>query len=135
MQRIHRARHRHFVGRVDEVELQRIRDVKTELPALEEAANPSEVVRVLNGCAQASLTVVALAENEIVRENIRRYTDQYQHVKPTITGADLRAQGVEPGPKFGRILRRLRAAWLNGEVSDATDEAELLRKLLIVESE
>jgi len=115
--------------------LQQIQHVKTELSALEVLANPSEVVRVLDGLFHVTLEVVALAENENVRENIQCYLDEYRHVKPTIGGEDLKARGVSPGPRFGQVLRRLRDAWLDGEISDTTGEANLLRALLAAADE
>ena len=116
--------------------LQQIPHVKTRLPALGESSKPSGVVGVLDGCVPATLSVVALAEADAgVRENIRRYRDEFRRVKPTICGADLRALGVRPGPEFGRVLGRLRAAWLDGEVSSSEEEVDLLRELLKVETE
>ena len=50
------------------------------------------------------------------------YLAKWQHIKPHTTGNDLKKRSLEPGPRFGEILRRLRAAWLDGEVK--TDEAE-----------
>lgn len=110
--------------------LHQVQYVKTQLSALEGSGSPSGVVRALDGLLHMTLEVVGLAENENVRENIQCYLDEYQYVKPTIGGADLRAQGVSPGPLFGRILRRLRDAWLDGEISDKAGEANMLRVLL-----
>ena len=79
--------------------------------------------------------VVSLAENENVRESIQCYRDEYRHVKPTIGGAELIARGVSPGPRFGRVLGRLRDAWLDGEIVDRTGEGNMLRALLAAQDE
>jgi tRNA nucleotidyltransferase (CCA-adding enzyme) len=51
-------------------------------------------------------------------------------VRSHTNGHSLRALGLEPGPQYRRILERLRAAWLDGEVSSAEQEDALLRILL-----
>ena len=43
---------------------------------------------------------------------------------------DLKARGIPPGPKYTEILRRLRAAWLDGEVKTAEEEEALLNTIL-----
>lgn len=40
---------------------------------------------------------------------------------PLLTGADLIALGLRPGPEFKRLLERARAAQLDGEISSATE--------------
>jgi tRNA nucleotidyltransferase/poly(A) polymerase len=42
----------------------------------------------------------------------------------------LKKRGIPPGPKYTEILRRLRAAWLDGEVKNEEQEKALLNKLL-----
>ena len=109
--------------------------VKTGLESLEESDKPSKVVRVLDGSSDVTMHVVSLAENENVRESIQCYRDEYRHVKPTIGGAELIARGVSPGPRFGRVLGRLRDAWLDGEIVDTTGEGNMLRALLAAQDE
>ena len=46
------------------------------------------------------------------------------------TGDDLKARGLAPGPRYGEILTKLRAAWLDGEVKNNNEEEELLNTLL-----
>jgi hypothetical protein len=115
--------------------LRQIAHVKSDLSGLGESARPSGVVRVLDCCMAATLAVVKLAETDAsVRQNIERYDDEFRHVKPDVGGADLIARGVQPGPQFGRVLGRLRAAWLDGEVSSSEGEAALLHELLKAET-
>jgi tRNA nucleotidyltransferase (CCA-adding enzyme) len=58
------------------------------------------------------------------------YLSVWRHVKPHTTGDDLKARGLPPGPRFGEVLTQLRAAWLDGEVSNDSQEKELLSKIL-----
>ena len=51
-------------------------------------------------------------------------------MKPKTTGHDLRERRIPPGPKYNEILRRLRAAWLDGEVNSEEEEKNLLNSLL-----
>lgn len=58
------------------------------------------------------------------------FLSTWRHVKPLTTGDDLKARGLEPGPRYGEILRRLRAAWLDGEVKSKEDELKLLNECI-----
>jgi len=58
-----------------------------------------------------------------------RYWGEWRHVRPALTGDDLRALGLTPGPIYTRLLDRLLAARLDGEVSDEAGERELLNSI------
>jgi tRNA nucleotidyltransferase (CCA-adding enzyme) len=67
----------------------------------------------------------------ISRENaLLDYLSLWRHVKPHTSGDDLKLHGLLPGPRFGEILHQLRAAWLDGEVHNESQEKELLAKIL-----
>ena len=92
---------------------------------------PSEAVRTLDGYSFKALEVVsaALPTGEI-KKTLSRYLSDWWHVKPKTTGHDLKKRGIPPGPKYNEILRRLRAAWLDGEVRTEGEEKRLLDNLL-----
>jgi hypothetical protein len=52
-------------------------------------------------------------------------------VEAELTGDDLKALGLKPGPLFGRLLSELRDAWLDGKVKTREEEEALLAKLLL----
>jgi len=52
-------------------------------------------------------------------------------VKPALTGDDLKAMGLKPGPHFKNVLDRLLDARLNGEVKTETEEKALVGRLLV----
>jgi tRNA nucleotidyltransferase (CCA-adding enzyme) len=54
----------------------------------------------------------------------------WRKVIPSITGHDLRARGLPPGPQYARILSQLRAAWLDGEIHTVEEEKEMVERLL-----
>ena len=74
--------------------------------------------------------VYFMAHDEKLKDIFFKYLSEWRHIKPTITGDDLQTRGMEPGPKYGEILRRLRAAWLDGEISSKEQESKLLNELL-----
>ncbi|MCI0554477.1 MAG: CCA tRNA nucleotidyltransferase [Anaerolineae bacterium] len=74
--------------------------------------------------------VYFIAPDEKIKDVFFKYLAEWRHVKPHITGDDLRERGLEPGPRYAEILRRLRAAWLDGEIKSTEQESKLLDKLL-----
>jgi tRNA nucleotidyltransferase (CCA-adding enzyme) len=64
------------------------------------------------------------------RVMLESYLSRWKDMKPTISGEDLKARGIPPGPKYKQVLSRLRAAWVDGEVKSAEEEAALLNELL-----
>ena len=101
-----------------------------DLPLLSDAA-PSEIVARLEDVPPLGLYAAYLAAPaETEREVLRTYVTRWQHVAPTITGHDLRARGLPPGPQYKRLLTALRNAWLDGEINTPEEEAQLLEKLL-----
>lgn len=59
----------------------------------------------------------------------------WRHVRAQTTGDDLRRRGLRPGPRFKRLLDRLRDGWLDGELNTVEDETRLLDALLASEPE
>ena len=47
---------------------------------------------------------------------------------PLVTGDDLQALGIPPGPDYGPLLRRIRAAQLDGDVRGRADALAMARK-------
>ncbi len=64
------------------------------------------------------------------RQALEKYLMEWRHIKPKTTGNDLKKLGLEPSPKYRSILRKLRDAWLDGEVKNANEEKNLLKKIL-----
>jgi len=88
---------------------------------------PSEWTYALEKLPLLSIYAVYL----ISRENsLLSYISIWRHVKPQTNGDDLKKLGLQPGPRFGEILTELRSAWLDGVLSNKTEEEELLRSLI-----
>jgi len=92
---------------------------------------PSQAVELLEGYSIKALEVLSSAvEDEKIKSVLTKYLSEWWYIKPRTTGHDLKKRGIPPGPKYTEILRRLRAAWLNGEVKNEEEEKTLLNNLL-----
>ena len=90
-------------------------------------SKPSEWAFALEKLPLPSIYIVYL----ITRENaLLDYLSIWRHIKPHVTGEDLKARGLPPGPRYKEILSNLRAAWLDGEIKNYEEEVELLSTLL-----
>ena len=88
---------------------------------------PSQWTFHLDNLPALAVYAVYLSEKESA---LYAYLVKWRHVKPFTTGDDLKQRGLEPGPRYAEILRRLRAAWLDGEVgSKAEEEKRLLEEI------
>jgi len=65
-----------------------------------------------------------------IQQILDLYGSKWRKITPIMSGHDLRAKGVPPGPVYKEVLLALRNAWLDGEVGSLTEEAVLLNKLL-----
>ncbi|MCS7055088.1 MAG: hypothetical protein NZM18_02775 [Thermoflexales bacterium] len=97
-------------------------------------ARRSRLSELLHKFSGLSLFLAYLFEtNKLKREALLCEWKDWRWVKPVTTGDDLRALGLPPGPAYGRILSRLRRAWLDDEVKSYADEQRLLQRLIEVE--
>ena len=96
-----------------------------------ERMRPSQCVERLENLPDEA--IIAVSKSILFgkpREKLETYLAKWKHVEAHITGNDLKARGLPPGPKYKEILRRLRAAWLDGEVESEEEEFRLLETLL-----
>lgn len=101
-----------------------------EMPALAEKRN-SEVVFRLDEVPPLSLYGVYLAlDNEKEKQVVYNYSSRLRQITATISGSDLRAMGLPPGPRYREILDTLRAAWLDQKVKTVDEERALLKELV-----
>lgn len=101
-----------------------------ELPALADAA-PSTVAARLDGVPLLAIYANCLAADDLRScQPLHAYLSRWRKVTPTITGYDLRARGLPPGPLYGQILGTLRDAWLDGKIQTVEEERALLETLL-----
>ena len=115
-----------YTGRLARA-MRQMEKLKSELPAFSDAAlSPSAVYRALERYHPETIAACALASrDQVASTNLERYLTEFRHVKTSLGGDDLKALGVEPGPKLGKMLRRLRDARLDGEARSRQDEENL----------
>jgi tRNA nucleotidyltransferase (CCA-adding enzyme) len=90
---------------------------------------PSQWTFHLEELPSLAIYVVWLASSE---RSLSQYLEKWRDVKSLTTGDDLNQLGLKPGPKYKEILSRLRAAWLDGEISTIEEET-ILRDQLIAQ--
>lgn len=100
--------------------------LKNELPTFADF-KPSTWTARLDKVPLMSIYVLWLVTKESA---LKEFITKWRRVKTSITGDDLIARGIAPGPRYKEILTRLRAAWLDGEVKNEMEEKELLMLLL-----
>jgi len=87
----------------------------------------SEKVFFLEKFPEAVLLLLA-AQEPPLRPLIEQAFREYFRLRPRLTGKKLQEKGLPPGPKLGEMLKRLRAARLDGLVETEEDEWALLKK-------
>ncbi len=88
---------------------------------LRDVGTPSRIDAAL-GALPAATQVGALVGGADV---VERWWDEWRDLTPAVTGADLVAAGVRPGPRIGASLRAVRAAVLDGEVTGQGEQMAL----------
>ena len=92
---------------------------------------PSQGVELLEGYSLRAIeTVYHVIPDEEIKNIFSKYLSEWRHVKPKTTGHDLKKRGIPPGRKYTEILRRLRVAWLDGEVKNKEEELMMLANLM-----
>ncbi len=96
-----------------------------------EKLDPSQIYNLLKPLAlETLLYTMAYSNKEEVRKAISLYLTQLRKVKTALSGKDLVAMGLEPGPIFSKILNALLAARLRGEVSTREEEIQLVKEFM-----
>jgi tRNA nucleotidyltransferase (CCA-adding enzyme) len=102
------------------------------LPSLSRPGlRPSQVVERLEPYPLSAVEAWALvASRRTVRQKLRLYLNEWRYVKPSLDGRALERLGVARGPGTGDVLRLLKTARLDGEVTSREEEVERVRTVL-----
>lgn len=98
--------------------VRRARDAPRLARAARAAPSASAVAAALRG---EPVEAVVLAGADGAERAVRRWLDELRHVRLAITGDDLLAAGLSPGPVVGRALRHALDLRLDGELGDGRD--------------
>lgn len=71
----------------------------------------------------------ATPDADYCRALLEKWSEQDINPEPLITGNDLIAQGLPPGPEFRILLERIRDAQLNLEITTRAEALEMLHKI------
>ena len=123
------AKNMGIVGRRVERALKRLTDKRM--------ARPSQVYRLLADSSNEAL-VLLLAKQVSAQHGARlsllkRHLVAYmknKSVKTALTGRDLQAMGLQPGPQYKTILGKLLDARIDGMIKTEADERILAHRLL-----
>lgn len=90
-----------------------------------------EMCHFLDSLSPISIQVAALLSTlSTAREALAIYLTRLRHVKPSLDGRDLIAMGLAQGPALGEVLRKLRAARIEGRVSTRSEEMRLAKEYI-----
>ncbi|MEK7367577.1 MAG: CBS domain-containing protein [candidate division NC10 bacterium] len=77
---------------------------------------------------EAVLLLMARAPAPRVERAVSEYLTRYASIRPLLTGNDLKALGIRPGPIYQDILTSLRYARLDGRLTSREEEEQFVRR-------
>lgn len=90
--------------------------------------SPSRVVELIERFDDAALAVFAIAtDSATARAYVDQFRARWRGIHPTLTGADLKALGIPPGPRYRPILQSLRAQRLDGAITSRAEEEAFVK--------
>ena len=112
--------------------MRQLRLAKARLPQLTDPLQPPSAIVALLDTAQPAVLLLlsVLEDSSLLKERLHSYTETWRHIRPSLDGRDLGRLGLRPGPDYGRILRRLREALLDGEIEAGAAELELAKSII-----
>ncbi len=110
----------------DLLRLPTLRQLMRQLAQLQQ---PSQIVARLEGLAERLLPLAWLmTTSTATRDKLAAYWRTWRHVAPELTGEDLKALGIPPGPLYREIFAAIRTARLDGELHTRAEEIALARR-------
>jgi tRNA nucleotidyltransferase (CCA-adding enzyme) len=100
-----------------------------ETPGLA-GSKPSSWTERLEGVPLVAIYAVYLSLPSSHRKPLEEYALKWRHIHPKTNGHALKKMGLPPSHEYREILRRLRTAWLDGEIQTIDQEKALLAELL-----
>jgi tRNA nucleotidyltransferase (CCA-adding enzyme) len=101
-----------------------------DLPALKELPVSQVVARLDQAPELAQWAACQMSPDPGTSDILEQYETTWKHIKPGISGNHLKKLGVSPGPVYSEILDVLRSGWLDGRITNKTQETHLLNELL-----
>jgi hypothetical protein len=95
---------------------------------------PSQATMRLEAVPLLAVCAAFISAEPALRRVLEEYLRNWRHIHAHINGDVLLQRGLPSGPAYKRILSRLRAAWLDGEVHSEVEEKALLEELILENS-
>jgi tRNA nucleotidyltransferase (CCA-adding enzyme) len=92
----------------------------------------SEIYDIMTGLnPEAMLYMMAITGDKHIIRNVMHYMNELMHAVIEINGNDLKAMGLNEGPAYSEILRKVTMAKLDGRVNGKKEEVEFARQLIM----
>lgn len=79
---------------------------------------------------EITLFLMALSKDRKIQKVISHYLTELRNIKTILTGDDLKGMGIQPGPVYSKILKKLLEEKLRGVVKTREDEEKFVRSLI-----
>lgn len=90
----------------------------------------SRLYQLLEAMPPEGLLYLWATGDEVVRSRVEEFVRVLAPTRPAVSGADLIALGLEPGPAFSAILAQARADRLDGRAVGRAAELQNLKRLV-----
>jgi len=104
--------------------------VRLRLAPPEASLPPSLLTAYLESFSPTAVAAHAVVTEPPLSDRLSLWLRRWRYVKPSLDGNDLMTLRMPSGPRMGELLRRLRAARLDGEVRGRHQEEEMVRRWL-----
>lgn len=106
-------------------------DVNKIVNKLSKDINKVEISKIISKIKKEELLyILAVTNNEKLKDNVDLYYEELRHVNINIDGHDLIEMGVKPGPEIKEILQKVWQKKLNKEIETEEEERKFVNKLI-----
>jgi len=117
-------RHRQFILKEKAAVARVVMIMKRAMPE-----RASALYHLLSGLSpEGLLHLMGLLKKKSAKKAVSLHVTDWSYLKPETSGESLKKMGYQPGPLYGKILRHLLDARLDGLVHDRASEAAFIRK-------
>lgn len=110
--------------------IQRACPIYIDQTNLEQLDSSAFFSRLSSLSATAGYALSLLSKSGIFNDKLKRHFTKWRFINPFTNGDKLKELGLHPSPQYSEIIYRLRAAWIDGEVTSAEQEEILLKKII-----
>ncbi len=99
---------------------------------IDDGLKPSDITQYLEKLSSIAIEIawIAFTEKPEYQQILLQFMTVWRNQKPQTNGHDLKQMGLKPGPHYKTILDKLRAGWIDGEITTAGEETQLLTQLI-----